>query len=491
MCALPCAFSFRAPYLSRILEKAMQVLKFGGTSVGDARAIAQVVNIVHAEAADDPRAVVVTSAMRGVTDLLINSARAAAQGDRQPYRDARLTLIGRHHDAAEALVGDLDELTALQAGTDERIRDFERLCMAVSILGELTDRGLAVISGLGERLLAPILAAALRAKGIRAESVDAGELIVTDDNFSSATPDMAATQEKTRARLLPLLENGIIPVVTGFVAATPDGAPTVLGRGGSDYSAAILGAALHADEVQIWTDVDGVLTADPRIVPEARPLKELSYSEAAELAYFGAKVLHPKTMLPAIDLGIPISVRNTFNPSFPGTMVVAPTGNGGSVKALTLIRGLALVTVAGRGMMGVPGIAARTFAAVAKKGANVLMISQASSEQSICFIVPEADAPGVVTALEAEFAEEVRRREIDGVTSVRDVVIVAVVGEGIRTTPGIAARLFGAMGNHDVNVVAVAQGSSEANMSLVLAAADADAAVRYIHSAFNLSGAPA
>ena len=180
--------------------------------------------------------------------------------------------------------------------------------------------------------------------------------------------------------------------MTGFVAATPDGVPTVLGRGGSDYSAAILGAALDADEIQIWTDVDGVLTADPRIVQDARPLPELTYGEAAELAYFGAKVLHPKTMLPAIDRGIPISVRNTFNPAFPGTRVVAKAGNGGTVKALTVIRGLALVTVAGRGMMGVPGIAARTFAAVAAQGANVLMISQASSEQSICFVVPETDA---------------------------------------------------------------------------------------------------
>jgi len=467
----------------------MQVLKFGGTSVGDAKAIAQVVAIVRTEAARDPDTIVVTSAMRGVTDLLINAAQAAAAGDRQPYRDARLALIGRHHDVAEALVTDLDELLRLQAGTDERVREFERLCMAVSILGELTDRGLAVISGLGERLLAPILAAALRAQGTPADFVDAAELIVTDDNFTSASPDMDATRQAARGRLLPLLKQGTVPVVTGFVAATAAGAPTVLGRGGSDYSAAIIGAAFDADEVQIWTDVDGVLTADPRIVPEAQPLKELTYAEAAELAYFGAKVLHPKTMLPAIDLGIPISVRNTFNPGFPGTRVVGQTSNGGSVKALTVIRGLALVTVAGRGMMGVPGIAARTFAAVATRGANVLMISQASSEQSICFIVPEGDAAPVVGALETAFADELRRREIDGISSVRDVVIVAVVGEGIRTTPGIAARLFWAMGDNHLNVVAVAQGSSEANMSLVLAAADADAAVRYIHDAFRLAGA--
>ena len=464
----------------------MQILKFGGTSVGDAQAIAQVVAIVADQVKSDPNLVVVTSAMRGVTDLLIDSARAAAAGDRQRYRDARQTLIGRHHDAAEALVNDLDELNRLLGEVDERVREFERLCMAVAILGELTDRGLAVISGLGERLLAPILAAALRGRGLRAGFVDAGELIVTDDNYASAAPDMEATRARTRARLLPLLEKGVVPVATGFVAATPEGTPTILGRGGSDYSAAILGAALDADEVQIWTDVDGVLTADPRIVKDARPLAELSYSEAAELAYFGAKVLHPKTMLPAIDRGIPISVRNTFNPAFPGTFVVAQAKNGGTVKALTVIRGLTLVTVAGRGMMGVPGIAARTFSTVASQGANVLMISQASSEQSICFIVPEADAGHVTAALENAFASEIRRRLIDRVTYERDVVIVAVVGEGMKGTPGIAAKLFGALGEHSLNVVAVAQGSSEANISLVLAASDADAAVRHIHAAFSL-----
>ncbi len=466
----------------------MRVLKFGGTSVGDAKAIAQTIAIVADQASRDPNTVAVTSAMRGVTDLLIDSAKAAAAGDKQRYREARQTLIARHRDAAETLVPDLDELGQIQTQLDERVREFERLCMAVAILGELTDRGLAVISGLGERLMAPLLAAALRARGVPAEFVDAGELIVTDDTYLSGDPQMAATRVKTRERLLPILVRGQVPVTTGFVAATAEGVPTVLGRGGSDYSAAILGAALDADEVQIWTDVDGVLTADPRIVKDARSLPELSYSEAAELAYFGAKVLHPKTMLPCIDRGIPIRVLNTFNPTFPGTRVVAKAANGGMVKALTVIRGLALVTVAGRGMMGVPGIAARTFAAVAAQDANVLMISQASSEQSICFIVPEGDSGKVAAALEAAFAHEIRHREIDGVSSERNIVIVAVVGEGMRGTPGIAARLFGALGGQAVNVIAVAQGSSEANISLALAAQDADAAVRFIHAAFGLAG---
>lgn len=464
----------------------MQVLKFGGTSVNDARAISQVTGIVAGQLAGDPRLVVVTSAMRGVTDLLIDSARTSATGDRQKSRDARLVLISRHHDAAEALVGELEELNRLEQDIDERVREFERLCMAVSIMGELTDRGLAVISGLGERLLAPVLAAALRAKGIKAEAVDAGELIVTDDCYAEAVPQMEATRAATQARLEPLLAAGVVPVVTGFVAATASGIPTVLGRGGSDYSAAILGAAMDAGEIQIWTDVDGVLTADPRIVPDARPLPELSYGEAAELAYYGAKVLHPKTMLPAIDRGIPISVRNTFNPGFPGTRIV-PSSKNGSVKALTVIRGLSMVTVAGRGMMGVPGIAARTFSAVARQGANVLMISQASSEQSICFVVPGGDASHVTDSLQASFAPEIKARLIDGVTCLTDIVIVAVVGEGMRGTPGIAARLFSALGKHGLNVIAVAQGSSESNISLVLAGADADAAVRYIHEAFNLA----
>lgn len=465
----------------------MQVLKFGGTSVGNADAISQTVAIIAAQVARDSNVVAVTSAMRGVTDMLIDSAHAAAAGDRQRSRDVRQALFSRHHDAAEALVPDLDDLNKVLGDIDERVREFERLCMAVAIMGELTDRGLAVISGLGERLMAPILAAALRSRGVAAEFVDAGEIIITDDNYLSAAPQTDATRTATRGRLLPLLEQGRIPVVTGFVGATVNGTPTVLGRGGSDYSAAILGAAMDADEIQIWTDVDGVLTADPRIVADARSLPELTYSEAAELAYYGAKVLHPKTMLPAIDRGIPISVRNTFNPAFPGTMVVPRTGNGGSVKALTVIRGLSMITVAGRGMMGVPGIAARTFSAVAAHGASVLMISQASSEQSICFVVPDGDADGVCAGVEAAFASEIRRRLIDRVSCEKEIVIVAVVGEGMRGTPGIAARLFGALGEHHVNVIAVAQGSSEANISLVLSAGDADTGVRYLHDAFGLA----
>ena len=362
--------------------------------------------------------------------------------------------------------------------------------MAVAILGELTDRGLAVISGLGERLLAPILAAAIRARGLqgRVRGCRRADRHRRQPRLGRARhgrharrdprPAAAAAGSAAWCRWSPASSP---PPPTACRPCWAAAAPTT--------RPAILGAALDADEVQIWTDVDGVLTADPRIVKDARPLPELTYSEAAELAYFGAKVLHPKTMLPAIDRGIPISVRNTFNPTFPGTRVVAQASNGGTVKALTVIRGLALVTVAGRGMMGVPGIAARTFAAVAAQDANVLMISQASSEQSICFVVPEAGRRrGGGRRWKPRSPGEIHRRLIDRVTVEPQIVIVAVVGEGMRGTPGIAARLFGALGERSLNVIAVAQGSSEANISLVLAAADADAAVRYIHAAFGLAG---
>ena len=299
---------------------------------------------------------------------------------------------------------------------------------------------------------------------------------------------MALTEERCRARLLPLLEQGIVPVVTGFVGSTVSGVPSTLGRGGSDYSAAIVGAVLDADEIQIWTDVNGVLTADPRIVANARSLNELSYEEVAELAYYGAKVLHPKTVTPAIEKQIPLRVLNTFAPEHPGTRIVARTdvAGGGTVKAITAIRNMHLVTVAGRGMMGVPGIAARTFGSVARVGANVLMISQSSSEQSICFVVPQSSADDVISALREEFERELDRHYIDEISGHANVVIVAVVGSGMRGTPGLAAGIFNAVGAHKINVIAIAQGSSEANVSLVIDDADTAKAVQSIHDTFEL-----
>ncbi|MFZ1709731.1 MAG: aspartate kinase [Anaerolineae bacterium] len=468
----------------------MLVLKFGGTSVGSADAFSQVAHIVAQARTRDPQVVVVTSAMSGVTNTLIAAAQAAADGQEEGYREARVALLVKHQVVAGQLVADGVERAALGRLFDERLRSFERLCRSIAVLGELTNRGLDVVSGLGERLAAPLLAAVLRSQGVHAEAIDATEVLVTDNSFGAASPLLAETRMHCQERLRPLLEGGVVPVLTGFIGATAQGIPTTLGRGGSDYSAAIFGAVLDADEVQIWTDVNGVLTADPRIVPEARTLPELSYSEAAELSYFGAKVLHPKTILPAIERGIRLRVLNTFNPEHPGTCIVkelTETGRKlGAVKAITAIKNLTLVNVAGKGMMGVPGIAARTFAAVARAGANVLMISQSSSEQSITFVVPQSDAPTVLDDLRHDLARELAQHWVDAVTGRDDIVIVAVVGAEMAGTPGIAARVFGALGEAHVNVIAIAQGSSEVNISLVVLVGDADTAVRRIHAAFAL-----
>ncbi len=296
----------------------MRILKFGGTSVGSAEAFDQVAKIVARARQQDSQVVVVTSAMSGVTDTLINAAKAAAAGDRKPYREAREDLMAKHQMVAGQLIGDGVERAALGRLFDARLTAFERLCRSVDVLGELTPRGLDVISGTGERLSAPLLAAVLRANGVAAEWVDAAEIVVTDDNFGNADPLIEPTTVHVESRLQPLLNGGVVPVITGFIGATKDGISTTLGRGGSDYSAAILGAALHADEVQIWTDVNGIMTADPRVVPTARTIPEISYIEAAELAFYGAKVLHPKTILPAVERDIPILVLNTFEPDHCG-----------------------------------------------------------------------------------------------------------------------------------------------------------------------------
>ncbi len=481
----------------------MIVMKFGGTSVGTTDSIDSAAKIVAAavekqdqcEGAkerpdygeESPGVLVVVSAMSGVTNTLIDAAQAAAAGDETPYRDARSQLLVRHQVVAGQLIEDGVERAGLGRLFDNRLREFERLCRSITVLGELTQRGLDVVSGVGERLSAPLLAAVLRANGVKAQFVDAGELIITDDEFGSANPLMEATPSRCKDRLLPMLQSGVVPVVTGFVGATENGVPTTLGRGGSDYSAAILGAALDADEIQIWTDVDGVMTADPRIVDNARSMDELSYEEVAELAYYGAKVLHPKTVTPAVESKIPLRVLNTFNPEHPGTSIVEKTRQlRQGVKAITAVRELRLITVAGRGMIGVPGIAARTFAAVARERANVLMISQGSSEQSICFVVPEPEGDAVMAALEAEFARELAQHMIEEISNQPDIVIVAVIGAGMKGTPGIAARVFNALGARDINVIAIAQGSSEANISLVVLQAEADEAIRAIHDTFEL-----
>ncbi len=462
-------------------------MKFGGTSVGDAAAIRRTAGIVRQVLAGQAeQAAVVVSAMRGVTDALLGGAQAAAQGDPERARHLAEDLGRRHGQAASALLEE-EDLECLIPTLDNLLDGYVRLCESIAVLGEATPRALDHVAGLGERMNARLVAAAFRRQGLPAEAVDATDLIVTDARFQNATPDLEATRRRVEAHLRPLLEGGGLPVVTGFIGATSQGVPTTLGRGGSDYSAAILGACLDCDEVWIWTDVDGVMSADPRLVPGARSLRTLSYLEVSELAYFGARVLHPKTIRPVLERGIPIRVKNTFNPDHPGTLILPddadhPTADRRPLKAVTAIPDISLITIEGKGMLGVPGIAARAFGAVARTGTNVLLISQASSEQSICFAVQQSQAPRVVAALEAEFERELARRDIDRVWSRDGVTIVTAVGAGMRSTPGVAGRVFSATGARGVNVLAIAQGSSECSLSLVVDGAEGEEAVRAIHA---------
>ena len=459
------------------------VMKFGGTSVGSASAISQAAEIVLAQAIAWPEMVVVVSAMSGVTDDLVRGSLSAAAGDTQTYQGIAASLTEKHTRVVEDLLAPAGELRdQVLHFIDRCLAEFSTLCHSVCVLGELTPRAQDTITSIGERINARIFAALLEQHGAESQAVDASEVIVTDDNFQNASPLAIPTRERAAARLGKLLEQRVIPVVTGFIGATTGGLITTLGRGGSDYSAAILGDCLDADEVWIWTDVDGVMTADPRVVPNAQVIPVLSYSEVGELAYFGAKVLHPRTIRPVIDRGIPLWVKNTFNPGIPGTRIERQSKEvTGTVKAVTAIKGLSMVTVEGRGMMGVPGIAARTFGAVASQGASVLMISQASSEQSICFVVPSETVQGVIRAIEKEMAVELARQDIDRVWAMDDMVIVTAVGAGMRGTPGVAARLFGALGGKGINVIAIAQGASECGVSMVLEARDAAEALRQIH----------
>lgn len=467
-------------------------MKFGGTSVGSAEAIAQAIELVKQTQKQAKHVVVIVSAMSGVTNLLQEGVLCAASGDTERHNQIADKLLDQHSKAASQLLFKGSTLQKSPAAESEYsvlmdqiarfVAEYRQFCDSVRVLGEATPRALDYTMGLGERMSARVVAAAMRREGVASQAFDASEFVVTDENFQSASPLMAQTQVRTDEVLGSALKSGITPVVTGFIGATLNGISTTLGRGGSDYSAAIVGAALNSDEVWIWTDVDGVMSTDPRVVSEARTIDALTYREISELAYFGAKVLHPKTIRPVLEAGIPLRVKNTFNPDHPGTLIVE---NGiqhvRSIKAVTAIRDLSLITVAGKGMLGVPGIAARTFGAVARTGTSVLMISQASSEQSICFVVPLGSARQIIDALNKEFAAEIARRDVDEVSATDTVSIITVVGAGMRETPGIAGQIFTATGQAGVNVIAITQGSSECSISLVVTNADTDSAVRAIH----------
>jgi aspartate kinase len=459
------------------------VMKFGGTSVGTSSAIQQTATIVQQNKTQWDNLVIVVSAMSGITDQLILSARLAAENDGVGARAIIEAIQNQHLTVIDTLITDPIEKQNLREEVLHRLDELSSYCQSIQVLGEVTPRGMDVISSLGERICAQIVAAVLQSIGTPAQAVEASECIITDRTFQNAVPDMTLSREKIQATLTPIFKKNLIPVVTGFMAATPEGVITTLGRGGSDYTAAILADCLDADELWIWTDVDGVLSADPRVVANARPIPEISFAEVGELAYFGAKVLHPKTIRPVVSRNMPLWVKNTFNPDFPGTRITQnPPRTRGEITAISTIKDLSILTVEGRGMLGVPGIAARTFGAVARTGASVLMISQSSSEQSICFTIPSLHNEEVLKSIETEMALELLRGDIDRVWSRNRVVIVSIIGSGMRETPGVSARIFGALGKNLINVIAIAQGSSEYSISLVLDQDDAVRAVQAIHA---------
>jgi bifunctional aspartokinase / homoserine dehydrogenase 1 len=462
------------------------VHKFGGASLADSAAVRHAVEIIRRHRREPT--VVVVSAMAGTTDALLGVARQAGAGESRTVVSLVARLRSRHAEVARALLPAGRGRADLLAYLSDAFEELKALAQGLRLLRDLSPRTTDSLVCRGERLSARLVTAALEATGVKAKYVDALELVHTDSAFGHAAPDYAHTDRATQRVLSPLLAGGIIPVVPGFIGRAPDGEVATLGRGGSDLTATLLARGLGAARVSLWKDVPGLLTADPRVVPDARVIPQLHAREAAELAYYGAKVLHPRALIPVAGRRIPVYVRPFADPEAPGTEVseqVAPARL--PVKALTAAAGQALVTVTGSGMLGVPGIAARTFHALHERQISVSLISQASSEHSICFSLPETFAAEARESLEREFAGEIGRGEIDGVEVDLDMATVAVVGLGMHGTPGVAAGVFSALASANINVVAIAQGSSELNISVVVQARDAAEAQRRIHAGFQLS----
>jgi aspartokinase/homoserine dehydrogenase 1 len=452
--------------------------KFGGSSVANAERIQRVVDILLAR---DERQVVVVSAMQGVTDTLIGLVHQAAARD-DGWREGMRALERKHTDTASTLLG--EQMSAVVDRLGDGFRTLEELLHAQSMLGAVSNDVLDLASGLGEIWSSTLLDAAIRARGAPSAWLDAREVLVVEKSELGAIVQW----DESRRRVAPHLEAAAPrQIVTGFVARSVDGRITTLGRNGSDYSAAIFAVLFEAQELHVWSDVDGVLSADPRIVPEAVQIPRLSYAEACELAYFGAKVLHPQTMAPAIERGIPIVARNSFNPDHPGTRIAAEQDLTHPVKGITTFTKLAILDLEGAGMIGVPGTAERVFEALKQARVSVVMISQGSSEHSICCVIRESDADAARRAVEEAFRRELTSGQISDVTVLRDVAALAVVGDGMAGTPGVASRLFGSLARANVNVRLIAQGASERNISVAIDSSVAGRALRAVHAGFYLS----
>ncbi|TAK56374.1 MAG: bifunctional aspartate kinase/homoserine dehydrogenase I [Gammaproteobacteria bacterium] len=460
------------------------VHKFGGSSLADASCFRRVADII--EKLPQPRVAVVLSACRGVTDELIGIVSAAEKLDEQGYMATLERLRARHTAIAEELLSEparghyLERLSA-------DLADLQRILYAVSLVRSAGREVRDVAAGYGELWSSRLFAAWLAGRGRRSPVVwtDARDIVIVEWGPLGPRVQWERTRELVRERVA--IEAEATLVIPGYVATDARGVQTTLGRNGSDFSASIFGALLDAGEIVIWTDVDGVLSADPRRVPDAKVIDSMSYNEAMELAYFGAKVIHPQTMAPAIAGSIPIRICNTFAPEHPGTLIQAHSDSKLVVKGITSVEDTALVNVEGAGMIGVPGTAHRLFGALREAEISVVLISQGSSEHSICFAIPAAQAAAAERVVRAAFATELREGQIQSVEVSDNCSIVAVVGDGMAGAHGIAGKLFGALGNAGVNVRAIAQGASERNISVVVDRRDAAKALRAVHSGFYLS----
>ncbi len=461
-------------------------MKFGGTSVGDGPRIKNVAKLVKKYHDQGNEVIAVASAMTGITDKLFEMAQTAKDTCNVTDIEKSFSEVAQRHEAA--IVGAIDDESIrkeVKIVIDQRLLELKNALVGVSYLGELTNRSLAYIYSFGERMSVPILSGSIRSLGVKSVALTGGEAgVVTDSKFESAKPE-PLTDIKVKEKLLPLLKERALPVVTGFVAANEKGTITVLGRGGSDYSASIIGAAVDADEIWIYTDVNGIMTTDPRIVPDARTLPVVTYLEAMEMSYFGAKVLHPKTIEPAVKKGIPVRVLNTFQPDHPGTVVLMKdeSDHPNLIKAVTMIKNIALINISGAALSGTPGTAGRIFTALGRDDVNIIMISQASSEFNVSLAVEGTQADKALAALQKEFSEDL----ISNVVCNNNVCVIAVVGERMAGSPGVAGRLFTALGSNGINIRMISQGSSEANISFVVNKDDAQRTVKVLHDVFELN----
>ncbi|MGH9351363.1 MAG: aspartate kinase [Terriglobia bacterium] len=466
-------------------ERPLIVMKFGGTSVGSAERMQNVAALVKEHSAR-AEIVVVVSAMGGVTDMLIRAASGASRGDSEEWKGVRQEIARRHREAADKALSASEQAVVLPR-LAAQVSNFENLCSGFSLVREVTPRAMDTLASLGEVMSATLVAAILRSAGCPAEAVDATELIVTDDQFGNATPCFDETGQQAKHRLAPLRKKGIVPVITGFRGATAEGVCTTLGRGGSDYSGTILGTALDADEVWIWTDVDGVMTADPRLVPAATIIPEISYREAIELSFFGAKVLHPKTIQPVIKRKIPVWIKNTFNPECPGTRIGPSAANGKTgIKAITSVSKSQLITVSGTGSLAFGQLAAKAFSALDLEKVDTLMVTQSSAENVLCFGVRDGDLKSVKAQLEKAFELEMLHDRRAAIEVMPHVAVVVLIGENMKGTPGLAGRAFSALGRRGINIIAIAQGSSEISISFAVKSSDVKESVAAVHEEFGL-----